>query len=212
MLGVNFGNRVQRVARCIRVAALGQGAALEGHALFKFGMKQGPWLQKQKLILKVAKGILGFEMQRQGGAHPVALQCFLDAGQQVIASHQKFDGFVKHIKLFAQDSGRDRCLPMPPSILKTPLCPCPMAVSVVVKPFNNWFAMLWRRRPATAGGKSSSAMPIFTTGRWAKRPWWSLCRPGRGAGDASPCWHAPTTKSCGAMPGWCAGAAPGITS
>lgn len=97
MLRVNLGHCVQTRARGIRIAAFRQGGAFKGHALFDLRREQCPGLQKQQLVIKVAKGIFRFQVQRQRGAGSMALQRFFYPGQQVIAAHQKFDGIIKDI-------------------------------------------------------------------------------------------------------------------
>lgn len=102
MLRINFGHCVQAGARGIRIAAFRQGDAFKGHAFLDLRREQRPGLQKEQLVIKVAKGILWFQVQRQRGTGAMALQGFFDARQQVVAAHQKFDGIIKDIQFFAQ--------------------------------------------------------------------------------------------------------------
>ena len=102
VLGIDLGHGVQRVARRLGVDAFGQGRALEGHALLDVVGEQMARLQEQQLVLVVAKGVLGLQVQRQRGAHAMALQGLLDARQQVVATHQKLHRIVEHVQLLTQ--------------------------------------------------------------------------------------------------------------
>ena len=102
MVGINFGHGVQDIAWRVGVASLRQRHAIEGHALLCFCGEQSAGLQKQQLIVEIAKSVLGFEVQRHAGTGAVALQRFFDAGQQIVAPHQKLYGFIQHVKFLAK--------------------------------------------------------------------------------------------------------------
>jgi len=102
MLGVDFGHRVQHVAWRVGVHAFGQGCAIEGHAFLDFLREQRARLQEQQLVVEVAKGILGLQVQCHRGTGAVPLQRLLDTGQQVIAPHQELHRLVEHVEFLAQ--------------------------------------------------------------------------------------------------------------
>ena len=94
MLGVNIGHGKERIARRVRVASGGQGRAFDGQAHLQFGGKEGAGLQEQQLLVEVAKGLLRFDLQLHHRARAVALQRFLDGGQQIFAANDKLDRLV----------------------------------------------------------------------------------------------------------------------
>ena len=102
MLGVNLCHGVEHVARGIWVGALGQGGALDGHAFFQVFRKEATGFQKEQLVIEVAKGVFGLDLQIDLGAFGVALQGLFDFGQQVFASDQKVYGFVQGVERFTQ--------------------------------------------------------------------------------------------------------------
>ena len=53
-----------------------------------------PGLQKEQLLVKVAKGLLWLDLQLHGGTGFVALQCFFNGRQQIFAADQKLNRFV----------------------------------------------------------------------------------------------------------------------
>ncbi|MBK7120182.1 MAG: hypothetical protein IPH64_14995 [Comamonadaceae bacterium] len=73
VLGVNLGDGVQRVSRRVGVRALGQRAAFDRHAFLDFRREQLARLQKQQLVIEVAEGFLGLDVQIQPGTGAVAL-------------------------------------------------------------------------------------------------------------------------------------------
>src|SRR6185312_7982512 len=77
-------------------------AALERHAFFQLLGVQAARLQKDQLVVEVAKGIFGFQVQIQPGAWLVALQRFFDFVQQVAAADQKLHRLIEHVQFFAQ--------------------------------------------------------------------------------------------------------------
>ena len=88
VLGIDFGDRVEHVARRVGVGAGRQ--ALEGHAFLQFGREQAARLQEHQLLVVVAEGFLRLQVQVDPVAGLVALQGLLDPGQQVVAAHQEF--------------------------------------------------------------------------------------------------------------------------
>ena len=72
MFGVNVGDGVERVARRIWVAACGQCGAFHGHADFELGRKQVARLQKQQLVIEIAKSLFWLNLQIQTLSHRVA--------------------------------------------------------------------------------------------------------------------------------------------
>ena len=63
MIGINFGDGVKHIARRIWVAASRQGVALDGEAFFDVLGEKRARLQKQEVLVKVAKRVFGFEVQ-----------------------------------------------------------------------------------------------------------------------------------------------------
>ena len=102
MLRIDLRDRVEPRAGGIGIAALGQRGAVKRHSLFDLCRKKIAWLQEQQLVVEVTKRIFGLQMQRQRGTGAVALQGFFDAGQKVVAAHQKLYGIVEHIQFFAK--------------------------------------------------------------------------------------------------------------
>jgi hypothetical protein len=107
MLGVNIGHGEQRIFGRGRVAACGQGAAFQRQAHLQFGGEQRAGLQKQELVVEVAKGFLGFDLDLQFVADTVALQCCFDGGQQVFAAEQKLHRLVQNVQFFPQSVLKD---------------------------------------------------------------------------------------------------------
>jgi len=54
------------------------------------------------LIIEVAEGVFGLQVECQRGPGAVALQGFLDAGQQIVAPHQKLHRVIENVQFFAQ--------------------------------------------------------------------------------------------------------------
>lgn len=102
VFGVDVCHHVDHVFGHVGVAAFGHGAAFKGQAFFDFSGKEGAGLQKDELVVEVAKGFFGLQMQVQLVAGLVALQGFLHFFKQVVAADQKLDGFVEHIQFSAQ--------------------------------------------------------------------------------------------------------------
>ena len=105
VLGIELGHGVQRVLGRIGVAAGGQGRALDGHAFLQFGRKQTARLQEHQLLVVVAKGLFGLELQGDGGAHAVPLQGILDLLEQVVPADEKLHRLVEHVQFLAQGVG-----------------------------------------------------------------------------------------------------------
>ena len=76
--------------------------ALEGHAFFQFRREQRARLQEDQLVVVVAEGFLGLQVQVDPVAGLVALQGLLDLRQQVVAAHQELHRLVKFVQHFAQ--------------------------------------------------------------------------------------------------------------
>ena len=110
MFGVELGDGVERVLGHVGREAIGQGMAVKGHSLLDILGECLTRLQKDELVDIVAKGFLGFEVQRNFVADLVTLQSFLDALEQIVTAHEEFDGFVQDVQLVAkrilQDPGQ----------------------------------------------------------------------------------------------------------
>ncbi len=102
MVGIELGNGVEHIAWGVGIAALGQSGAFDGQALFDFGGEQRARFQKDELVVEVAKSVFGFQVQVELGTCGMALQGFLDFGQQVGAADQKLHGFVEDVQGLAQ--------------------------------------------------------------------------------------------------------------
>ena len=81
MLGVQVGDCVNKVARGVRAGAFGQGLTVKGHAFFQLSRKQLARLQKDEILVIVAKGLLWLQVQINLGAKLMALQGFFNFGQ-----------------------------------------------------------------------------------------------------------------------------------
>ena len=102
MLRINLGNGVEQLWRCIRAGVGGQAQAIKSHAFFQGIRKGAAGREEHPLLVIVAKGIFRLQVQLQGIAHSVALQGLVDAGEQIIAAHQKLHRRLQHIQHLAQ--------------------------------------------------------------------------------------------------------------
>ena len=100
MFGVDLGDGVERALRTFARGADGQ--LLEGHAFFQVFGEEGTRLQEDELLVVVAKGFLGLEVQVEAVAFFMALKGFLDLGQQVVAADQKLDRLVQGVQGLTQ--------------------------------------------------------------------------------------------------------------
>ena len=81
VVGINFGHGVEDIAWCVGVASFWQRHSIKSHTLLCFCGEQRAGLQKQQLVVEIAKSILRFEVQRQACTGTMALQRFFDARQ-----------------------------------------------------------------------------------------------------------------------------------
>ena len=59
------------------------------------------WLQKNQLVVEVAKPLLGLNVQIDFGPGRMALQCLFNQHQQVSAADQKLNRLFEHVQCLA---------------------------------------------------------------------------------------------------------------
>ena len=99
---VDIGHGVQGILRAVRIATLGQCAAVEGHSLLDFGGERRTRLQKHQLVIEVSKSLLRLEVQMHAGTSRVALQRIFDGGKQIVAANQKLHRSLQDVQYLAQ--------------------------------------------------------------------------------------------------------------
>ena len=109
VIGVDFAHCVQRIFRRIGIAASWQGSAFKRHAGLSLFGEQRTRLQKQQLVVEVAKRLLGLQMQIELGTFFVPLQRFFDGFEQVVPADQKLDRVIQQVQFFAQSVFQRPC-------------------------------------------------------------------------------------------------------